>query len=354
MSGRPKRAASSAAATATSPAAASPATKRTKSAAGKGATNAAGADGKHGIAVVGYGRMGLIHAGNVAASARLRLVSIVGRNKDKAAAAAAQICPQAKGQTLEEALADPEVQGFVIASGTTAHFEQIVQIAKAKKPIFCDKPIALSVRDIEESFSTAAANGVELMCGYQRRFDPHFQKAKEIIASGKIGKVHIVRMTSRDHPAPPAEVLLNLGSFFDDFSTHDVDTARWLLGEDPSEIYAVGSGFLADYKGKPLDDTAVLVLRFPSGAMCVIDNSRRAVYGYDIRCEVLGSEGMVQVQNPRESEVVVSNHDGLQADKLHYSFPQRFAAAYKNELSVWENFLDGKLAAAPISVHDCT
>merc|ERR1712137_1001173 len=244
------------------------------------------------VAVVGYGRMGLIHARSVVENPRLKLKYLVGRNESAVKTCATQFENVQPVCDLSIPLEDPEIKGIIICSPTEAHAEQITAAIKAKKAVFCEKQVALSPEKIEECFNLAEEHQIPLFCGYQRRFDPHISAAKHI-AEKSLGDITLLRVTSRDHPPPPEEYLLadSTGSFFDDFSTHDVDFARWMTGQEPESVYATASSFMGS------DDTAVVVLKFPSGALCVIDNSRQTSYGYDVRAEVLGVHGMATILN---------------------------------------------------------
>jgi len=289
------------------------------------------------VAVVGYVRMGLIHARNVVENPRLKLKYLVGRNESAVKTCATQFENVQPVCDLSIPLEDPEIKGIIICSPTEAHAEQITAAIKAKKAVFCEKPVALSPEKIEECFNLAEEHQIPLFCGYQRRFDPHISAAKHI-AEKSLGDITLLRVTSRDHPPPPEEYLLadSTGSFFDDFSTHDVDFARWMTGQEPESVYATASSFMGS------DDTAVVVLKFPSGALCVIDNSRQTSYGYDVRAEVLGVHGMATIQNPLENMVLVSTADGHTSSSATYSFPERFTSAYKIELNHWVDIIEGK------------
>jgi len=311
---------------------------------------------KLGVAVYGYGRMGAIHAKNAYENPRTHLLYVVARNKTKAQALASKF-HGVQGITPEEAeekvYKSKDVQAVIIASATPTHHAIILKAFDHGKAVFCDKPIALKNEEIVEAFERSTKVGLPLLCGYNRRFDPHFLRVKNQIITDAIGHIKFMRITSRDHPPPPLEFLDSAGSFFDDFSTHDVDMARWLTGESPSSIYACATNNLSAFKGKGADDTAILVLTFPSGVICVIDNSRRTTYGYDQRCEILGTKGMLTVENPVTSTVKFYGLNGEESSGLEYSFPERYEQAYNNELNHFLDLVQGKEKTPIVNVTDC-
>lgn len=303
-----------------------------------------------GVAVVGYGRMGLIHAQNVVDNPRTTLLYLVGSNMSTLEPVASQFQGVTPCTDLSVPLKDPNVKGVIICSPSQNHPDHIVQSLKAGKAVFCEKPIALSAEEIKLCFDTAEECKLPLLCGYQRRFDDDLIKVKEMTTTNT-GKVQLLRLTSRDHPPPPEEYLNapSSGSFFDDFSTHDVDVARWIMEEEPETIYATASQFLGPAK---FDDTAVIVMKFPSGGLCIVDNSRQTSYGYDIRLEALGPKGMISLTNPSSSNIIWSAHHGHTSPSAPYSFPQRFAQAYKNELNHWIDVCEGS-DSLKITQDDC-
>jgi myo-inositol 2-dehydrogenase/D-chiro-inositol 1-dehydrogenase len=287
------------------------------------------------VAVVGYGRIGKVHATNVARHPRCELAYLVGRSergKDLAHQLGCQYV------TWDQLVSSHDVDAVVLATPTPTHKELILQCVQKKWAVFVEKPVAFDPADIAECYAAAKAAGTVLFCGYQRRFDAGFRALRTAIEQGQVGDVQLVRLTSRDHPPPPVDFLATAGSFFQDFSTHDCDAARYLVGEEVVEdkVFATGSRFLAS---EGVDDTAVLVLPFPSGALAIIDNSRRATYGYDIRAEVLGSKGMLKLENPKASAlpVIFADNTGFQSEPAPYSFPERFQEAYFAEL---DHFVD--------------
>jgi myo-inositol 2-dehydrogenase / D-chiro-inositol 1-dehydrogenase len=257
----------------------------------------------------GSGRIGAIHAGNIAGHPDARLQIIVDPDRTAAGRLAARY--GAKIGSQAEALADPAIDAVVIASSTDTHAELVEAAARAGKAIFCEKPLDLD----------------------RRRFDPHFAKLQREIRAERIGRPELLTIKSYD-PAPPSiELVRRSGGLFRDMMIHDLDMACWLLAEEPVEIFASGSVLVDPAIGEAGDfDTAVASLRMPSGALCQIADTRRAVYGYDQRIEVLGAKGALHAENIVESTVVFHGPDGIVGDKPLPFFLERYAEAYRREL----------------------
>lgn len=218
------------------------------------------------------------------------------------------------------------------------HAQYIVEAAQAGKHIFCEKPVDLDLEVIQNAIDVVESNKVKLMVGFNRRFDPNFSKIKEMVTAGKIGEPHILKITSRDPAPPPAEYVAVSGGMFLDMTIHDFDMARYIVGSEVEEVF-VSAGVLVDKKIGEADDvdTAVINLKFENGALGVIDNSRKAVYGYDQRVEIFGSRGMVKVDNNTPD-----NHDYYAADGVHASLPlnffmDRYTEAYASEIKEFCN-----------------
>ena len=291
------------------------------------------------VAVFGAGRIGRIHAGNLAALPGVRLKYICDPVGDSAAQLAAQL--GASVSTPDAVFNDPRIDVIVVASPTDTHSDLITRSAAAKKHLFCEKPIDLSVVRAQACADAVKAAGVACMIGFQRRFDPTFNAAKERLAHGEIGKPEMLIVTSRDPGAPPAHYLKGSGGIFRDMLIHDFDVFRWILcsdhgdGSDEADtLYATGSVLIdPEIAQVPDIDCSVVTIRTKMGRLAQINTSRRAAYGYDQRFEVLGSAGMLQCGNHRPSEVVVSDAQGVHADKPENFFLQRYREAYRLELT---------------------
>jgi myo-inositol 2-dehydrogenase/D-chiro-inositol 1-dehydrogenase len=288
------------------------------------------------VAVFGAGRIGRIHATNVAALPGVTLKFVCDPVADAAASLAQAL--GAKVSTPEAVLADPSIDAVVIGSPTDTHSDLIHRAAAAGKHIFCEKPVDLSVARAEECARVVAAAGVACMIGFQRRFDPTFNEAKQRLSRGDIGAPEMLVITSRDPGAPPAEYLKASGGIFRDMLIHDFDVFRWILcvddGDEAATLYATGSVLTDPAIAQVGDvDCTAVTIRTRKGRLAQINTSRRAAYGYDQRFEVLGSKGMLQCGNHRPSEVVQSDAAGVHAEKPEYFFLQRYREAYRLELA---------------------
>jgi myo-inositol 2-dehydrogenase/D-chiro-inositol 1-dehydrogenase len=279
----------------------------------------------------GAGRIGAIHAANIAAHPAARLHTIV--DTDQAAAERLAGRYGAAIGNHAETLADPGIDAVVIASSTDTHADLVEAAARAGKAIFCEKPLDLDRRRAEACLAVAKECGVPLMVGFNRRFDPNFARLEREIRDGRIGKLETLAITSRDPAPPPIDFVRRSGGLFRDMMIHDLDMACWLSGEAPIEVYAMASVLVDPAIGEAGDvDTAVVMLRMPSGALCQISNSRRAVYGYDQRIEAFGSKGALRAENIVESTVAFAGADGIVTDKPLHFFLERYAEAYRREL----------------------
>jgi len=284
-----------------------------------------------GFCQFGAGRIGQIHAANIAAHAGARLAYIVDVN-----AGAAEALARRHGTataTAEAALADPAVGAVVIASSTDSHAPLIEAAALAGKAVFTEKPIDLSLARVERCLEAVAKAGVILQVGFNRRFDPSFAALHRQLRAGRIGKTEMVIITSRDPAPPPLAYVEVSGGLFRDMTIHDFDMARWLMGAEPVELYATASCLVAPAIGELGDaDTAAVTLRTADGAICLISNSRRAAYGYDQRIEVLGAGGQLRVENRLPTALEVSDGEAVSRDKPLYFFLERYAESYRAEL----------------------
>ena len=286
------------------------------------------------MGVLGTGRIGRLHAENLAFRVPgAQLVAVADVNLGAARACAAACHVDRAHEDPREVIEDPGIDAVLICSSTDCHADQMEQAAAAGKQIFCEKPIDLDLARIDRALAAVQQAGVKLMIGFNRRFDPGFARAREMVQQGKIGTPHLVRITSRDPAPPPAEYVAVSGGLFLDMTIHDLDMARWIIGSDVEEIHAMSAVLVDPAIGEAGDvDTAILSLRYASGALGSIDNSRKAVYGYDQRLEVFGSEGCVVVGNETPNRAVFSGADGVVSDTPLYFFVERYQAAYVAEL----------------------
>ncbi|MGL4242099.1 MAG: inositol 2-dehydrogenase [Beijerinckiaceae bacterium] len=284
--------------------------------------------------LIGAGRIGRIHAGNAIAHPKAKLTAVADAHLPSAKSLAA--ATGAKVMTAEAVIAAKDIDAVMICSPTDTHADLIEQAAKAGKAIFCEKPVDLDSKRIRACLRVVAKAGAPLMIGFNRRFDPHFATLRKRLAKGEIGKVELVTILSRDPGPPPIDYVKRSGGLFRDMMIHDLDMARFLLGEEPVEVHAVGSSLVDPAIGKAGDvDTAAVLLKTASGKIAQISNSRRATYGYDQRIEVHGSKGLLRAGNVQETTVELATGKGFSQDPVLPFFLERYAAAYRAELDAF-------------------
>src|SRR5512136_634383 len=285
------------------------------------------------IAVIGTGRMGSVHARNIVRQVpEANLVAVCDIRLEVAQAVADELGIQRVVKDYHDLLDDREIEAILIASSTNTHAFIMKDVAAAGKHIFCEKPLALELDKIDEALAAVEKAGVKLQVGFNRRFDKSFQRVHELVDSGQIGRPCILRITDRDPDFPAMEFLRVSGGIFLDLAIHDFDMVRFQLGE-AVEVYAAG-GVLLDPKLNEFGDidTDVVILKFANGALGTIDNSRKAVYGYDQRLEVFCSNGTAIADNEAETTAVKGNRDGFLSAKPPYFFMQRYAPCYVEEV----------------------
>ncbi len=288
------------------------------------------------IALFGAGRIGKVHSVNISEHKETRLYSVIDPYLEGATKLAEK--HGAKVQTTEEALADPNIHGVLIASATDTHADLVEQAARAGKAIFCEKPVHLDIKRVRQCLEIVKEHDVPLFVGFNRRYDPQFRRLQERMEAGSIGKPESLMIISRDPSAPPSEYIKVSGGLFRDMTIHDFDMARFIMGEDPVSIFAQGSNLVDAGIGAAGDiDTAFVVMKFPSGSMATISNSRRSGYGYDQRIEVHGETGVLTAKNILEDTVEQWGENGCVAAKPEFFFLERYSTAYKAE---WDHFVD--------------
>jgi myo-inositol 2-dehydrogenase / D-chiro-inositol 1-dehydrogenase len=284
--------------------------------------------------IIGAGRIGKIHAANVAARRDCEVAFVA--DADPSAAASLAEASGARVASVEDILAAKDVDAVAICSPTDTHADLIEQAALARKAIFCEKPIALDVKRIAAALQVVKETNATLMIGFNRRFDPNFASLQKRVAEGAIGTLEILSITSRDPAPPPVSYIARSGGLFRDMMIHDFDLARFILGEEPVSVAAMGSALVDKAIGEAGDiDTAVVILQTASGRVVQINNSRRAVYGYDQRVEAHGDKGMVSASNVIETTVEVAGAHGYARDKALNFFLERYEAAYRRELDAF-------------------
>jgi myo-inositol 2-dehydrogenase/D-chiro-inositol 1-dehydrogenase len=282
------------------------------------------------IGVVGAGRIGKLHADNLLAMPGVRLKSVADPFLTPDDWSGRGVAP-----TLEPAdiFNDPEVEAVLICSPTPTHAEFTEIAAKAGKHVFCEKPIALDPDRVRKTLEVVDAAGVKLQVGFNRRFDPTFARVRQAVADGEIGTVHLVKIIARDPSPPPPEYVADSGGMFLDMTIHDFDMVRFLSGSEVEEVHAFGAVLVDPAIGAAGDvDTAVVTLRLANGALAVIENSRKAVFGYDQRLEVFGSEGGVEASNELPCQVKLRTAAGIRAENPLYFFLERYQRSFVAEL----------------------
>jgi myo-inositol 2-dehydrogenase/D-chiro-inositol 1-dehydrogenase len=297
------------------------------------------------IGLLGAGRIGRIHGGNVAAHPRATLAAVA--DADAEAAESLATATHAKVGTIESILAASDIDAVVICTPTDMHADLIERAVRAGKAVFCEKPVDLNAARIRACLDVVRAAKGRLMIGFNRRFDPNFAAVRARIARGEVGKVELVTILSRDPSPPPPSYVARSGGLFRDMMIHDFDMARFLLNEEPTEVHAVGSCLVDPEIGTAGDvDTAAVLLKTATGKIAQISNSRRATYGYDQRVEVHGSLGLLAAGNQHATTVTHAGTQGYQCDPALPFFLERYAQAYRLEL---DSFVTSVLDGAPIS-----
>ena len=306
------------------------------------------------VGVIGAGRIGKIHAENITyfiPQAKVRAIADVNLTP--------AIEAWAKGLGIKTVTKDPKVllsdakiDAIIICSSTDTHADFVVAAAKAGKHVFCEKPVDLTVAKVKAALKAVKKAGVTLQVGFNRRCDHNFRRVRDLVQGGAIGAPHIVKITSRDPAPPPATYVAVSRGIFLDMMIHDFDMARFQAGSEVVEVFAQGAVLVDGAIGEAGDvDTAIVTLRFANGALGVIDNSRKAVYGYDQRVEVFGSEGAATAQNDAPTTVTLSNATSVSADKPLYFFLERYKDAFIAEMRAFVECVQ-KGTAAPVTGED--
>ena len=286
------------------------------------------------VGIIGAGRIGKVHAENLAFRLpEARTLAIVDVNRETAQAVAARCGIPTVARSSEEILANPEIEAVLICSSTDTHADLIVQAAQAGKHIFCEKPISHGLSEIDRALAAVARAGVKLQIGFNRRFDANFARARDAVTSGEIGTPRLMHIISRDPAPPPISYIRVSGGMFMDMTIHDFDMARFLIGDEVEEVYTAGGVMVDTEIGAAGDlDTAVVTLRFKSGVIGTIDNSRQAAYGYDQRVEILGSLGSIATSNCYPNQAVVSTGSNVRRDLPLNFFMERYTESFVTEV----------------------
>ena len=287
------------------------------------------------IGIIGAGRIGRVHVESIrtqVADAAVKVLADPFMN-EQTAEWAKQMGVERVTKDYKEILADSAIDAVLICSSTDTHASISIEAIEAGKHVFCEKPVDHDIQKIKQVQAALREHPVKYQVGFNRRFDHNFAAVRNAVAEGRIGDSHIIRITSRD-PEPPSADYINVsGGMFLDMTIHDFDMARFLAGCNAKEIYVEAAALVDPAIGEAGDvDTAGITMKMENGSLVTIDNSRKAVYGYDQRVEVFGSKGMVNVSNDTVSSAVVSSADGVTAEKPLYFFLERYMQAYAGEI----------------------
>jgi myo-inositol 2-dehydrogenase / D-chiro-inositol 1-dehydrogenase len=283
--------------------------------------------------VIGAGRIGKIHAENLATRISGATVAAIADVNLEAAQDLADHLQVPAERDYHTLLSNPGIDAVAICSSTDTHADIVVEAAQAGKHIFCEKPIDLGLQKIDAALEAVEKARVKLQIGFNRRFDPNFRKIRRMIAEDKVGRLHLLKITSRDPAPPPLSYIKVSGGMFLDMTIHDFDMARYLSGSEVEEVYTTAGVMVDPAIGDVGDvDTAIITLHFANGAMGTIDNSRQAIYGYDQRVEVFGSKGMIQAQNNTADRDVYFDGEGVHSAKPLYFFLERYMESFVAEM----------------------
>lgn len=298
------------------------------------------------VGIIGAGRIGQLHANNILQSEQMNLKAIADIKLDHLQTTSLSERIPLLTTEPDEIIHDPEIDAIIISSSTDTHVDFIKKAANEGKHIFCEKPISFYLEATREALEVVKHKGVKFQSGFNRRFDKNFRYVYECVRNGKIGDPHIVKITSRDPEIPPEEYIRVSGGLFIDMTIHDFDMARYLAGSEVVEVSVKAANLVDPVFGKYDDvDTAVVVLTFENGLLAVIDNSRRAVYGYDQRIEVFGSKGVVVADNEKQTTVSIATQQETCSANPEYFFLERYQEAYVAEI---HSFADSILNNKPI------
>lgn len=306
------------------------------------------------VGIIGAGRIGKVHTESICNYVRNAAIKTVA-DPYLNDATREWLAGMGVGHTTadyHEILNDPEIDAVLICSSTNTHSAISLEAIAAGKHVFCEKPIDHDLGRIKQVVEALKGSKIKYQVGFNRRFDHNFAAVRQAVADGRVGDVHIVKITSRDPEPPSAEYAAVSGGMFLDMTIHDFDMVRFLAGCDAEEVYVQSAVLVDPAIGEAGDvDTAVITLKMKNGSIAVIDNSRRAAYGYDQRAEVFGSKGMAATANDAPSTMVFSGADGVTGEKPLYFFLERYMQSFATEI---KGFIDAieKDTPTPVGVED--
>lgn len=306
------------------------------------------------IGIIGAGRIGKVHCESIGRYVKNAVVACVadpfmneGTEQTLRALGAEKVT-----KDYREILADKSVDAVLVCSSTDTHAQISVEAIKAGKHVFCEKPVDHDVKKILTVKEALQGCGVKYQVGFNRRFDHNFEAVKKAIDAGRIGHLDVLKICSRDPAAPSADYIKVSGGIFLDMTIHDFDMVRYLSSDEVESVYAVGGVTVDKAIGEAGDiDTAVVTMKLKGGALAVIDNCRRAAYGYDQRAEAFGSLGQIAVANDAASTAVISDANGVTAEKPLYFFLERYMQAYVKEVSEFVRCIEED-SPVPVGIED--
>ncbi len=290
------------------------------------------------LGIIGAGRIGKVHGESVMRFVKGATVKAIADPfmNDATRAWAKELGIAECYEDYKKILSDPEIGAVLICSSTDTHSPISLEAIAAGKHVFCEKPIDHDVEKIKAVVEALKGSKLKYQVGFNRRFDHNFRAAREAVKAGKIGELNTLSITSRDPAAPPVDYIKVSGGIFLDMTIHDFDMVRFISGDEVEEVYASGAVLVDPAIAKAGDiDTAIVNLKLSGGAIAVINNCRRAAYGYDQRLEAFGALGQVEVMNDTDSTTVLSNADGVTKEKPKYFFLERYMAAYTAEIEAF-------------------
>lgn len=297
---------------------------------------------KYNVGIIGAGRIGKLHAENlVHCVPQANVVAIADVFADNIKEWANDLGIEKVYSDYHDILNDKDIEVVLICSPTNTHSQITIEAANAGKHIFCEKPIDYDLNKIHAALDAVKKAGVTFQVGFNRRFDHNFSAVRKAVQDGKIGDVNIVKVTSRDPNPPSIDYVKVSGGLFLDMMIHDFDMMRYLSGSEVEEVFAAGAVLVDPAIGEAGDiDTAIVTLKFKNGALGVIDNSRKAAYGYDQRVEVFGSKGCVTVKNDTDNSTEISTEEAVTTLKPKYFFLERYKDSFIEELTCFFNSIE--------------
>ncbi len=306
------------------------------------------------VGIIGAGRIGKVHTEsicNYVRNAKIKMVADPYMNEETEKWLLGMGVANVS-KDYHEILNDPEIDAVLICSSTNTHSNISLEAIAAGKHVFCEKPIDHDLAKIKEVVKALEGSNIKYQVGFNRRFDHNFAAVRKAVVDGKIGETHIIKVTSRDPEPPSAEYAAVSGGMFLDMTIHDFDMVRFLAGCDAEEIYVQSAVLVDPAIGEAGDvDTAVITIKMENGAIAVIDNSRRAAYGYDQRAEVFGSKGMAATSNDTASSVVLSTDAGVTGEKPLYFFLERYMQSFATEVGCFIDAIEND-TDTPLGVVD--